>query len=133
MDSASQRPRHGDGELQLPRDDRAEPLGETRFCFCIVEVEMRMHRAIGIGVISLAAVFLCVAPSRVSAQGGKVLSTSANSTKEGNQPDSQSDAGQPQLQRRNPRYKVQHSDTLSIAFPLSPEFDQPKAVVQPDG
>src|SRR4029077_3836803 len=94
---------------------------------------MRMQRAVGIGGISLVAVFLCVAPSRVSAQGGKVLSTSSNSATEGNQPDSQSDAGQPQLQRRNPRYKVQHSDTLSIAFPLSPEFDQPKAVVQPDG
>jgi polysaccharide export outer membrane protein len=105
-----------------------------KFCFCFVEVEMRMQRAAEIGVISLAAVFLCVAPSMVSAQGGKALSTTAaTSTKAENSSDSQPDAGQPQLQRRNPRYKVQHSDTLSIAFPLSPEFDQPKAVVQPDG
>jgi len=40
---------------------------------------------------------------------------------------------QPDLQRRNPRYKVQRSDVLSISFPLSPEFDQEKITVQPDG
>jgi polysaccharide biosynthesis/export protein len=45
----------------------------------------------------------------------------------------QPEGGQPELHRRYPRYQVQHSDTLSITFPLSPEFDQPKAVVQPDG
>ena len=40
---------------------------------------------------------------------------------------------QPELQRRNSRYKVQRSDVLSISFPLSPEFDQEKITVQPDG
>jgi polysaccharide export outer membrane protein len=40
---------------------------------------------------------------------------------------------QTDLQRRNPRYKVAAADTLSISFPLSPEFDQPTLMVQPDG
>jgi len=42
-------------------------------------------------------------------------------------------ADQPKAQQRNPRYKVAPDDTLSIAFPLSPEFNQESVVVQPDG
>jgi polysaccharide export outer membrane protein len=91
---------------------------------------MRVKQAIGIGAIGLVAVFLGVYPERLDAQGGSVLSASA---RVGDSAASQPDVGQPQLQRRNPRYKVQNSDVLSIAFPLSPEFDQPKAIVQPDG
>ena len=30
----------------------------------------------------------------------------------------------PVLQHRNPRYKIQRGDTISIAFPLASEFDQ---------
>ena len=41
--------------------------------------------------------------------------------------------GQQDLQHRNPRYKIQREDVLSITFPLSPEFDQPRITVQPDG
>jgi len=37
------------------------------------------------------------------------------------------------LPHRNPRYKVQREDVLSITFPLSPEFDQARTTVQPDG
>jgi polysaccharide biosynthesis/export protein len=39
----------------------------------------------------------------------------------------------PDLEHRNPRYKIQRDDVLSITFPLSPEFDQPRITVQPDG
>jgi polysaccharide biosynthesis/export protein len=46
---------------------------------------------------------------------------------------SQRDSNQPALQQRNPRYKVHREDILSISFPLSPEFNQPKVMVQPDG
>jgi polysaccharide export outer membrane protein len=46
---------------------------------------------------------------------------------------SNSPADQPDLQRRNPRYRVTASDTLSITFPLSQEFDQSTVQVQPDG
>ncbi len=38
----------------------------------------------------------------------------------------------PVLQHRNPRYKIQRGDTISIAFPLASEFDQ-TLTVQPDG
>lgn len=43
------------------------------------------------------------------------------------------DSNTPALQSRNPRYKIQRDDIISINFPLSPEFDQPKVMVQPDG
>jgi polysaccharide biosynthesis/export protein len=39
----------------------------------------------------------------------------------------------PELEHRNPRYKIQRDDVVSITFPLSPEFDQPRVTVQPDG
>ncbi len=95
---------------------------------------MRVKQAAGVGTISLAlAVFLGFATMGVCAQRAAVFSAAAASTKVGDPAPSQPDSGQPQLQRRNPRYKIQHSDTLSIAFPLSPEFDQPKVMVQPDG
>jgi protein involved in polysaccharide export with SLBB domain len=34
---------------------------------------------------------------------------------------------------RNPRYRINRDDILSLSFPLSPEFNQPKVTVQPDG
>ena len=37
------------------------------------------------------------------------------------------------LPRRNPRYKLQRDDVISVTFPLSPEFDQTSLTVQPDG
>jgi polysaccharide export outer membrane protein len=42
-------------------------------------------------------------------------------------------ANEPALQQRYPRYKIGPDDSLSISFPLSPEFDQPTVLVQPDG
>jgi len=45
---------------------------------------------------------------------------------------SSSDTDQPALQHRNPRYKIQRDDVLSLSFPLSSEFDQ-SVTVQPDG
>lgn len=80
----------------------------------------------------LALAFLLAAvPANLPAQqapaGSKVAAPSPAPESAGQQP------GQPDLQRRNPRYKVQRSDVLSISFPLSPEFDQDKITVQPDG
>jgi protein involved in polysaccharide export with SLBB domain len=40
---------------------------------------------------------------------------------------------QTDMPRRNPRYKIQRDDVISITFPLSPEFDQASVTVQPDG
>jgi polysaccharide export outer membrane protein len=41
-------------------------------------------------------------------------------------------AGDPQLEERNPRYKIQCQDVLLLSFPLSPELNQ-TVTVQPDG
>jgi polysaccharide export outer membrane protein len=41
--------------------------------------------------------------------------------------------GHPVASQRNPRYRINRSDILSISFPLSPEFNQGKVIVQPDG
>jgi polysaccharide biosynthesis/export protein len=38
----------------------------------------------------------------------------------------------PELQHRNPRYKVTRDDVLSITFPLVPEMNQ-RVTIQPDG
>jgi protein involved in polysaccharide export with SLBB domain len=41
-------------------------------------------------------------------------------------------AAAPELQRRDARYRLCASDTISLAFPLTPEFDQ-TVDIQPDG
>lgn len=41
-------------------------------------------------------------------------------------------ANGPVLEQRHPRYVLKRSDSLSLAFPLSPELDQ-KITIQPDG
>jgi polysaccharide export outer membrane protein len=82
--------------------------------------------AIGLGVL------LSIGGRDARAQVGNALPAAATAKLEGSA-SAMPDGGQPQLQRRYPRYKIQHSDVLSISFPLSPEFDQPKVMVQPDG
>jgi polysaccharide export outer membrane protein len=44
-----------------------------------------------------------------------------------------SDPSRPIIGQRNPRYRINRDDVLSLTFPLSPEFNQPKVMVQPDG
>lgn len=48
-------------------------------------------------------------------------------------PASTTNQSQPDLPRRNPRYKLQRDDVISVTFPLSPEFDQAALTVEPDG
>lgn len=95
---------------------------------------MRRKQAAGIGALSLAlSLFLGIAATDAHAQKGSALSASATTAKVGDSAGPQPEGDVPELHRRNPRYKIQHSDTLSINFPLSPEYDLPKVVVQPDG
>jgi len=42
-------------------------------------------------------------------------------------------AEKPVLRERNPRYKLRYGDVLELRFPLTPEFDQPRVIVHPDG
>jgi len=69
-------------------------------------------------------------PVSATASPEKALATDGRTTAPPPQRDS---SGDPALQTRNPRYQIQRDDVISISFPLSPEFDQPKVMVQPDG
>jgi polysaccharide biosynthesis/export protein len=94
--------------------------------------------AIGIGLTTI----LIAAPGNLLGQQShpvsttdspeKALSTDGRTSTPPPMP-VQHDSNEPTLQSRNPRYKIQRDDVLSISFPLSPEFDQPKVMVQPDG
>jgi len=39
----------------------------------------------------------------------------------------------PVLQQRTPRYRLRYGDVLELKFPLTPDFDQEKVTIQPDG
>jgi polysaccharide biosynthesis/export protein len=43
------------------------------------------------------------------------------------------DPDRPVAAQRNPRYRINREDILTLVFPLSPEFNQSKVMVQPDG
>ena len=49
------------------------------------------------------------------------------------QPAASTGTDRPVAAERNPRYRINRDDILSLSFPLSPEFNQPKVMVQPDG
>jgi polysaccharide biosynthesis/export protein len=53
-----------------------------------------------------------------------------NSSAQSNGP---SDVDRPVAAQRNPRYKICRNDTLTITFPIAPEFDQLAITVMPDG
>lgn len=95
---------------------------------------MKKRLAEGIGSFGLAlAIVFAITPTCARAQQGGALSASAAPANAGDSSSPQPVGDVPELHHRNPRYKIQHSDTLSITFPLSPELDLPKAIVQPDG
>lgn len=62
--------------------------------------------------------------------GAAMISASANSV--GASAAAGKDVDSPELHHRNPRYMIARSDTLTLNFPLSPEYDQ-TVTVQPDG
>jgi len=77
-------------------------------------------------------VLLTAAPANVSGQGGAVPGP-VTSTDAASPSLQHSNSDQPVLQKRNPRYQVHADDVLALTFPLSPEFNQPSVMVQPDG
>jgi polysaccharide export outer membrane protein len=93
-----------------------------------------------IGIIGFGlAALLAAAPAVLQGQQSRPVSTPVKPegvvgpTTSNSTPPPPHDSNQPTLQQRNPRYKIQRDDVLSISFPLSPEFDQLKVMVQPDG
>jgi polysaccharide export outer membrane protein len=96
----------------------------------MTKMERSTHRVSLLGSLFLIA--LVAAPAALYGQrndavtqastGPSTADVSVNST-----------PAQPDLQKRNPRYKIAAADTLSITFPLSQELDEPTVMVQPDG
>jgi polysaccharide biosynthesis/export protein len=89
-----------------------------------------MHRSTWLGLLLLIA--LVALPISLRAQQN-TSATPASTSPAPAAANSNSAANGPDLQQRYPRYKVGPDDSLAITFPLSPEFDQPTVLVQPDG
>jgi polysaccharide export outer membrane protein len=78
-------------------------------------------------VFSLLPVALCAQQNQKISSGAMKNATPATTVR------SESEQGRPVPAIRNPRYRINRSDILSLTFPLTPEFNQPKVMVQPDG
>ena len=94
------------------------------------EGERSMHRSKLLGSLFLIA--LAALPAGLRAQQNASATPASTSPLQAAAA-SNPPANGPDLQQRYPRYKVGPDDSLSITFPLSPEFDQPTVMVQPDG
>jgi polysaccharide export outer membrane protein len=80
---------------------------------------------IRLGILAAVSLWLAVQPGR----GQKLdMTRSANVAANGA---ASADDPRPELQHR-PRYAIQRSDSVTITFPLSPEYNQ-TITVQPDG
>jgi protein involved in polysaccharide export with SLBB domain len=93
---------------------------------------------LGLALLLVAPANLCAhqnqpnaAPNdtRVAAKGAAPSAPPSATTTEA----SATDQNESDLPRRNPRYRLQRDDVISVTFPLSPEFDQTSLMVQPDG
>jgi polysaccharide biosynthesis/export protein len=82
----------------------------------------------------LVIALLFAAPAYISAQSNENPSAAVDTPPVQSRPNDTAakDPDRPVLQHRNPRYKIQRGDGLTLAFPLSSEFDQ-TLTVQPDG
>jgi polysaccharide biosynthesis/export protein len=89
-----------------------------------------MHRSYLLGYFFLVA--LAALPSSLHAQQNALAKPTSTSSPQAAATNN-SATDEPSLQQRYPRYKVGPDDSLSITFPLSPEFDQSTVLVQPDG
>lgn len=95
---------------------------------------MKLRNAFRFFVFVLAPAVFPLVPSRACyPQESHVQSAPAAISNSADHVKASSNDDDPKLQHRNPRYRIQHSDILAISFPLSPEFDQSKVTVQPDG
>jgi polysaccharide export outer membrane protein len=91
-----------------------------------------MNKLSLLGVAILLAGGLCAfgaQSDQVASRGGGAAPTAGADVSGA----SEKETGGPQLQRRNPRYKLSTGDVFDLNFPLSPEFNQTGITVQPDG
>lgn len=87
----------------------------------------KLFSAVLISTLSFSAPNMVAAQSRPAVVSAMPASTSSANTTQDNGTD------RPVAAERNPRYRINRDDVLSLSFPLSPEFNQPKVMVQPDG
>lgn len=76
------------------------------------------------------AAFCLVLPTAVLAQGHEAPEAVAASASSGT---TSTPSDHPVAAERNPRYTLNRLDVVSLTFPISPELDQAKVQVQPDG
>ncbi len=82
--------------------------------------------------IPIMALFLSL-PNTSFGQGRPAVVSAVATDRAVGQPQESADQNRPVAAERNPRYKINRDDVLALSFPLSPEFNQPKVMVQPDG
>jgi polysaccharide biosynthesis/export protein len=80
----------------------------------------------------LAFVFVSFLPGSILAQT-QIASVSKSAEEHSMRQPVPAAETRPVAAERNPRYKINRDDVLSISFPLAPEFNQVKVTVQPDG
>ncbi len=66
-------------------------------------------------------------------QSQKISSGATNNAMPGATSHGETAQARPVPAQRNPRYRINRSDVLNLTFPLTPEFNQPRVMVQPDG
>jgi polysaccharide export outer membrane protein len=83
---------------------------------------------------ALSAIFILFVffPCALSAQG-HASTVASELAADRLTPDALDTSDRPVAAERNPRYRINRDDVLSLSFPLAPEFNQPKVMVQPDG
>jgi protein involved in polysaccharide export with SLBB domain len=83
--------------------------------------------------ISLFLVLPALWPSALPAQTPTASTALVAERHSENQPAGSTTPDRPVAAERNPRYRINRDDIVSLSFPLSPEFNQAKVTVQPDG
>lgn len=94
-----------------------------------------------IGYVLVVAHGMCFAQAGSQTPAVNVAAPAANTSETSPPPATSANAGaastgsgnSPQLQQRDPRYRITASDTFDLTFPLSPEYNQLGVAVQPDG
>jgi polysaccharide export outer membrane protein len=86
-------------------------------------------RVVAVPMIAL----LLSLPSTLLGQGRPAVASTVGADRATSQSQEVADPGRPAAAERNPRYRINRDDVLSLSFPLSAEFNQSKVTVQPDG
>lgn len=86
-------------------------------------------------ILLLSAVLSLVLPAALFAQNyaAPAAAIAAGNSASASSAPASADTDHPQPAPRYPRYTLNRLDVLSLTFPISPELDQPKVEVQPDG